>query len=63
MTREHYILIAEELNAARELTKNQGRDAENAVSRIIEGLATVLRRDNPRFCRQTFYRACGFAGK
>ena len=62
MSRKDYKLIAEELNAAVELTKNQGRDAENAVSRIIEGLATVLQRDNPRFCRQTFYRACGFQG-
>lgn len=59
MTKKHYQLIAEELNAALELNRSEGRAALNATMRIIEGLATIMRRDNPRFDRARFYAACG----
>lgn len=59
MTRKHYQLIAEELNAALELNRSEDRVALNATLRIIEGLATVLKRDNSNFDRFKFYHACG----
>ena len=59
MTRKHYILIAEELNAALEISRSEGKAAQNAAFRIIEGIATVFLRDNARFNRSRFYAACG----
>lgn len=59
MTRKHYQIIAEELNAALEISRSEGISAKNAVMRMIEGLATVFKRDNARFDRARFYKACG----
>lgn len=59
MTKKHYKLIAEELNAALEISCSEGRAALNATMRTIEGLSVVFKRDNPRFDRARFYAACG----
>ena len=59
MTRQHYQMIAEELNAALEVSRGQGREALNTTMRAIEGLAVVFQRDNARFDRQRFFKACG----
>jgi len=57
MTRKDYILISDELYAARQV--DYDKHAVNAVDRIIEGLASIFARDNPRFNRTKFLTACG----
>ncbi len=59
MTKKHYKLIAEELNAALEISRDEGRSAQNAIMRTIEGLATVFKQENDLFDRARFYKACG----
>ena len=59
MTKKHYELIAEELNAALEINRNEGRAAINATMRMIDGLSVVFKQDNPNFDRARFYAACG----
>lgn len=59
MSKKYYQLIADELNAALEISRGQGIEALNATMRAIDGLATVFKRDNARFDRQRFYNACG----
>lgn len=59
MTQKDYILIADEMNAALEISRSENQAAHNATMRTIEGLATVFKRDNARFDRARFYKACG----
>ena len=59
MTKKHFQLVADEMNAALQISRGEGRAALNATMRAIEGLATVFKRDNARFDRARFYKACG----
>jgi hypothetical protein len=59
MSKKHFIEIAAELNAALEISRAEGKAAENATLRAIEGLATVFAGFNPQFDRARFLRACG----
>lgn len=60
MTQKDYILIAAELNAALNLAKSEHAEAVRQAERTIEGLATVLYRDNNKFDRRKFFKACGY---
>ena len=57
MTRKDYVAIAAALLAARQLceTDNQRRGTERAVHCVSQ----VMARDNPRFDRVRFLKACG----
>lgn len=59
MSKKHFQLIADEMNAALEISRGEGRAALNATMRAIEGLAVVFQRDNARFDRARFFKACG----
>jgi len=58
MTRKHFKLIVDELNAAMELNQNNP-EALKATERIVEGLSNVLRQTNPLFNAYKFKTACG----
>ena len=56
MTRKDYVAIAEVLKMYRPL-----EEGYQNWSNIVEGIAGVLKRDNPLFDRGRFYKACGIA--
>jgi len=58
MTQKDYIILAEEFRAALQVSAPEGQAATNATLRAIEGIATVCQRDNARFNRQKFLKAC-----
>jgi len=57
LSKKYYQLIADELRAARELESLPS--SQCAVERVSEGLATLFKRDNPRFDTHRFLNACG----
>lgn len=61
MTRKDYVLIAE---AVKETTflADGSQDYKMALAEVAMELANALSRDNPRFDRGRFLRACGVEG-
>lgn len=57
VSKKHFEAIAAELHAARKLDSNP--PARQAVERVAEGLANIFARENPRFDRARFLKACG----
>lgn len=56
MTRKDYVLIADVISLRVSLTYSKG--GALALKLLAEDLATELKRDNPRFNRETFLAAC-----
>lgn len=64
MTRKDYVAIAEAvMSARREITLKEPHDSredlDDGVSYAAEFIADVMARDNPRFDRARFLKACG----
>jgi hypothetical protein len=59
MTRKDYILIAEALKAARAEATAVAMRAAVGVTIAAVHISDVLARDNPRFDRECFLKACG----
>jgi len=57
ISKKHSEAIADELRAARDLDSNMA--AQQAVERVAEGLSVVFARENPRFDKAQFLKACG----
>jgi hypothetical protein len=57
MTRKDYVMLAECINDAR-LANPETR---GAVADVANRIARELARDNPRFDRERFDRACGLS--
>lgn len=57
VNKKHFKAIAAELRAAIELDSNPA--AQQAVERVAEGLSNIFARENPRFDRARFLKACG----
>ncbi len=57
MSRKDYRAIADALLSARNAIK--GSEQLTAWNITTAYLADTLQRDNPRFKRETFYKACG----
>lgn len=60
MIQKDYIVIAAELNASLVLAKSEHVEAVKQAERTIEGLASVYQRDNAKFDRRKFFKACGY---
>lgn len=60
MTRKDYELIAKALKTQIEISRTYNEeDGEFAVTNIAFDLVTDLAKDNPRFDRDRFLKACG----
>lgn len=57
VSKKHFEAIAAELRAALELDSNPA--ARQSVERVAEGLSNIFARENPRFDRARFLKACG----
>lgn len=57
VSKKHFETIAAELRAAKELDSNTA--ARQSVERVAEGLSNIFARENPRFDRARFLKACG----
>lgn len=55
MTRKDYELIAAAIK-----TQVAGHERDLATKVVAEAIAQALQRDNPRFDRARFLKACGF---
>lgn len=58
LTKKHFVAIAEILEAERSIQRDISA-ARIAVSAITFSLADYFAKENPRFNRAEFYRACG----
>jgi hypothetical protein len=58
MTRKDYEAIAEVIERLAE--KYRHDEGRHIVAEFAEDIAEVMTNDNPRFNRDTFYRACGY---
>jgi len=58
MSRKDYCAIAEAIRSTRAIT-DDGHGQTLAVDIVAERIADVMAKDNPRFDRERFYRACG----
>lgn len=58
MTRKDYIAIAEAIAVNNDPTDSKRE--QDKVKVIAGSIADVMKRDNPRFDRSRFLRACGF---
>lgn len=57
VSKKHFEAIAAELRAAIELDSKAA--ARQSVERVAEGLSNIFARENPRFDRARFLKACG----
>lgn len=56
MTRKDYVAIAAAIHNA---PWSDSMTAEATITAIAENIAEVMSRDNPRFDRERFLKACG----
>jgi len=60
MTRKHYREIAEMIRQT--YLANDGHHA-GTIAHIAENMSVIMEKDNPRFCRDTFLKACGIVNE
>jgi hypothetical protein len=56
MTKKDYILISKAINEAGIMTA--GGDSASVIRAVVDNIADVLAKQNPRFDRERFVRAC-----